>query len=65
MSIFEFVLVMASLIMALGVTVLLRHVAVIIRCRRSRSSSIGCLWRGWPILFLSTICCLVVLMGFR
>lgn len=35
MSIFEFVLVMASLIMALGVTLLLRHVAAIIRYRTS------------------------------
>jgi hypothetical protein len=35
MSIFEFVLVMASLIMALGVTLLLRHVAAVIRYRTS------------------------------
>ena len=38
MSLFEFVLVMASLIMALGVTLLLRHVATIIRYRDSLES---------------------------
>tara|TARA_R110002049_G_scaffold272614_1_gene450210 strand:- start:3638 stop:4213 length:576 start_codon:yes stop_codon:yes gene_type:complete len=35
MSIFEFVLVMASLILAIGITVLLRHVALIITNRRT------------------------------
>ena len=35
MSIFEFVLVTVSLIMALGITLLLRHIAAIIRYRKS------------------------------
>jgi hypothetical protein len=35
MSLFEFVLVMASLILALGVTLLLRHVAAVVRYRSS------------------------------
>jgi hypothetical protein len=35
MSIFEFVLVMASLVMAIGVTLLLRHVAAIVRYRKT------------------------------
>ena len=53
MSIFEFVLVMASLIMALGVTVLLRRVAVIIRCRHSIELDwVPLSWMA--VLFLST-----------
>ncbi len=53
MSIFEFVLVMASLIMALGVTVLLRHVALIIRYRRSMTLDwVPLAWIA--VLFLST-----------
>jgi len=35
MSIFEFVLVTVSLIMALGITLLLRHIAAVIRYRKS------------------------------
>lgn len=53
MSIFEFVLVMASLIMALGVTVLLRHAALIIRCRESIELDwVPLAWMA--VLFLST-----------
>lgn len=53
MSIFEFVLVMASLIMALGVTVLLRRVAEILRHRDT--IEFDWLPLAWmAVLFLST-----------
>ena len=53
MSLFEFVLVMASLILALGVTLLLRHVAAVVRYRASIELDwVFLMWMA--VLFLST-----------
>ncbi len=53
MSLFEFVLVMASLILAIGVTLLLRHVAAVVRYRSSLELDwIALTWMA--VLFLST-----------
>ena len=52
MGIFEFVLVMASLILAIGITVLLRHVASIVTNRHSiEHDGVAIAWMA--ILFLS------------